>query len=199
MNFYKYTVSEAGLYLSTIFFSVLKNGYTLPDMKSKVVKAREKFCDQVITIRDIQLMFGVEYAKYCLQVAKECLVKLALRTEKKGFDNEDEDDFDVRSACSVCHEKPATQHVLHGSTVHKCLCAGCAIRWAVEKKSRCPLCAVAIDSIRFAPFRKSVCGCGGDSSECKLVLVLDPTSTYSTRSCDLENIGRFSEVLQVFA
>ena len=47
--------------------------------------------------------------------------------------------------CVVCQDAPALVGFLHGSTVHRCVCAGCAER--IGAAGRCPVCRAQVEKV----------------------------------------------------
>ncbi|KAL4436738.1 hypothetical protein ABPG75_003877 [Micractinium tetrahymenae] len=48
--------------------------------------------------------------------------------------------------CVVCLDAPATAGVLHGDSVHKCLCKDCAAMLKADKIENCPMCREKVDA-----------------------------------------------------
>ena len=48
--------------------------------------------------------------------------------------------------CVVCMDEPATAGLLHGDTVHRCVCHECARRLMANRRA-CPLCNARIDMV----------------------------------------------------
>ena len=48
--------------------------------------------------------------------------------------------------CAVCLDGEATAGVVHGDSMHKCLCHDCAVELKARQTGNCPICREPIDS-----------------------------------------------------
>jgi hypothetical protein len=56
------------------------------------------------------------------------------------------DSSDDSAFCVVCLDNPSTAGVLHGDSVHKCLCKECAAMLKESKVDKCPMCREPIEA-----------------------------------------------------
>jgi hypothetical protein len=204
-NYNDFTPFDARTKYSGFFFVVLEKNYTHSRMRESVTNFRQAFIQQTMDMHDITRELGNMVVQESIQQSKAFMVYQADKNEENFIVDDDEDDDAEPPLCVVCNEKPATQHFVHGNTVHKCTCAKCCMKLLVSNKQqqhKCPVCQNAIERVLFVKFSKRECQCGGDASTCKRVLVVGPDGSFETNSCDLwrEGRGRVGEtVYKVFS
>lgn len=158
-----YTIKMAQSIRTQYFFDSLK---TLARCNKNVDSARRDFYNGKMTYQAIQLKFGEELIrKSSANSLSKCFekAKLLLSQDKS------------LPLCCVCLDARANYYVIHGQSAHKCVCAVCAMKVALNPSPRCPVTREKIVLLIRAAERFYDCVCG-EKKICERVLIVQQES-----------------------
>lgn len=126
--------------------------------KAKVARARKEFFERRGRSTMIRTQFGHALVAKCHKLAlNKCILESEKHCVKDGN----------LPTCSVCLENSANYYLIHGNTAHKCVCGTCAIKLALQRKTKagkvvppqCPICREDITYIVKSAPQELECVC----------------------------------------
>ena len=180
-----YTVTTALCLRTHFFFRFLTNfSKTKTEIKA-LRRAQLKFFKGEFKVSSLLDFFEKKIIEEALRNSIELC---SLHAEKRCINDEN------LSTCCVCLEEKASYYIFHGRTVHKCVCAKCAMNIAIKDNPACPICRQSVELIADSDPMVEKCLC--KSSDCSsVILTTTKNDSMSITECTTCTVNEKSEGL----
>ena len=107
-------------------------------------------------------------------------------------------DDETMDMCSVCLEERANYYILHSGTVHKCVCAKCAMSISIKDNPNCPICRQPVSLMVETAPRVEKCTCLDKNCSSFLLMSANLRSIAECTTCTLDKELQKSSDIQVY-